>query len=76
VKKKKFALDQFLPASKLINQLMIDLIDEIKLVEELRRKLFQVDFLSTMSGEILVTLIYHRQLSDEWITLASQLREN
>ena len=29
---------------------------------ELRRKLFQVEFLSTLSGELLVTLIYHRPL--------------
>lgn len=32
----------------------------------LRRKLFQVEFLSTLAGDTLVTLIYHRPLDDAW----------
>jgi tRNA (uracil-5-)-methyltransferase len=32
----------------------------------LRRKLFQIEFLSTLSGELLITLIYHRPLDDAW----------
>ena len=32
----------------------------------LRHKLFQVEFLSTQSGEVLVTLIYHRSLNCDW----------
>lgn len=70
----KIRTDQFPWASKLINQMMIDLIFEIKLIKALRHKLFQVDFLSTLSGEILVTLIYHRQLDDEWISESRKLK--
>ncbi|MCV5655654.1 tRNA (uridine(54)-C5)-methyltransferase TrmA, partial [Escherichia coli] len=39
------------------------------------RKLFQVDFLSTLSGEILVSLLYHRQLDEEWIENAKALKQ-
>ncbi len=44
---------------------------------EMRRKLFQVEFLSTLSGALLITLIYHRPLGDAWhknaTTLAADL---
>ena len=40
---------------------------------ELRRKLFQVDFLSTLSNELLITLVYHRPLDDAWQNCATAL---
>ena len=43
---------------------------------ELRRKLFQVEFLSTLSGELLITLIYHRPLDDTWHAAAESLAES
>jgi tRNA (uracil-5-)-methyltransferase len=43
---------------------------------ELRRKLFQVEFLSTLSGELLITLIYHRPLDDTWQAEAQTLAES
>ncbi len=72
---KNIRTDQFLPASLLINQMMISLMNEIRPNHKLRHKLFQVDFLSTLSGEILVTLLYHRQLNTEWIDEARKLKE-
>ncbi len=42
---------------------------------KLRTKLFQVEFLSTLSGECLVTLIYHRKLDEEWVREANQLEQ-
>ena len=39
----------------------------------LRTKLFQVEFLSTLSGECLVTLIYHRKLDEAWVQEATQV---
>ena len=71
----KIRCDQFLPASLLINEMMKALMEELKPNIVLRHKLFQVDFLSTLSGEILVTLLYHRQLNDEWIKEAHLLKE-
>ncbi|MEC9144166.1 MAG: tRNA (uridine(54)-C5)-methyltransferase TrmA [Pseudomonadota bacterium] len=41
----------------------------------LRTKLFQVEFLSTLSGECLVTLIYHRKLDDAWAQEAIQVEK-
>jgi tRNA (uracil-5-)-methyltransferase len=66
---------EFPVASLLINQMMKALIEEVKFSHVLRFKLFQVDFLSTMSGEILVSLLYHRKLDDKWMTEASSLKD-
>lgn len=64
--KEKIRIDHFPPASKLIDEVMQDLLEELKPNETLRRKLFQIDYLSTLSGEILVSLLYHKQLDEEW----------
>ncbi|WP_133405281.1 tRNA (uridine(54)-C5)-methyltransferase TrmA [Parashewanella tropica] len=73
--KQKVRCDQFLPASSLINKLMPKLMEALKPNPALRHKLFQVDFLSTLSGEILVSLLYHRQLDSEWQQHIQQLKE-
>ncbi|PWI31840.1 tRNA (uridine(54)-C5)-methyltransferase TrmA [Vibrio albus] len=72
--RKKYRVDQFPAASKLINDLMPVLMEKMKHNDVLRRKLFQVDFLSTLSGEILVSLLYHRQLDDAWTEEAKSLK--
>ena len=36
-------------------------------------KLFGADFLSSSSGEIVVSLLYHRKLDDEWTQIATQM---
>ena len=74
--REKYRVDQFPVASELINQIMPKLVEELKACDSLRRKLFQVDFLSTLSGEILVSLLFHRQLDDEWKENAQTLKEN
>ena len=71
----KIRCEQFAPASALINDMMSALMNELRPNRALRHKLFQVDFLSTLSGEILVTLLYHRQLDNEWILEARKLKE-
>ncbi|MEP5765533.1 MAG: tRNA (uridine(54)-C5)-methyltransferase TrmA [Halieaceae bacterium] len=43
--------------------------------EVLRRKLFQVEFLSTLSGQLLVTLVYHRPLEQDWEDAARALEQ-
>ena len=73
--KQKYRVDTFLPASELINDVMPLLLEAIKPCEALRRKLFQVDFLSTLSGEILVSLLYHRQLDEAWKQAAIALKK-
>ena len=72
--KEKYRVDDFPVASTLINRAMKALLDEIKDKPSLRHRLFQVDFLSTLSGELLISLLYHRQLDEEWLTDAALLK--
>ncbi|MFT6529584.1 MAG: tRNA (uracil-5-)-methyltransferase [Psychrosphaera sp.] len=72
--KEKVRIDHFPPASLLITELMDDLLAELRPNEILRRKLFQIDYLSTLSGEVLVSLLYHKQLDDEWIAECKALK--
>ena len=44
--------------------------------EILHRRLYGVDFLATLSGDMLVTLIYHRKLDAEWEDAARNLAED
>lgn len=62
-------------ASEAIVQLMPRLLQEINQDTVLSHRLFQVEYLSTLSGEMLVTLIYHKKLDDEWIKHARNLKE-
>ncbi|NMH66143.1 tRNA (uridine(54)-C5)-methyltransferase TrmA [Shewanella salipaludis] len=71
----KVRCEQYLPASELINKMMLALMAELRPNPTLRHKLFQVDFLSTLSGEILVSLLYHRQLDDDWRAQANALKQ-
>lgn len=53
-------------ASQTIQDLMPKLMAALKANTTLRQRLFQVEFLSTLSGEMLVTLVYHRKLDEQW----------
>ncbi|WP_227369769.1 tRNA (uridine(54)-C5)-methyltransferase TrmA [Halomonas sp. M20] len=72
--KKIVRLDQYSVASQRINELMPQLIEALRDDPALRYKLFQVDFLTTLAGEALVTLIYHRALDDDWEQKARALQ--
>lgn len=65
--------DQFLAASSLINDLMPKLIEAVRDVPILRHKLFQVDFLTTTTGEALISLLYHKPIDEEWNAAAQLL---
>ncbi|MEM6582465.1 MAG: tRNA (uridine(54)-C5)-methyltransferase TrmA [Pseudomonadota bacterium] len=53
-------------ASARIQSLMPPLCDALRKNEVLRKKLFQVEFLSALTGQTLVTLVYHRPLQGDW----------
>ena len=72
--KEKYRVDDFPVASELINKAMKALLAEIKHVKALRFKLFQVDFLSTLSGELLISLLYHKPLDASWEVEALALK--
>lgn len=73
--KDRIRAEQFAPASTLINELMPILAAELKVSPILRYKLFQANFLSSLSGEIMVSLLYHKPLDDEWLTAIKALKE-
>lgn len=73
--KHKIRVDQFPPASELINDVMQKLIDLVKVNKTLRFKLFQIDFISTLSGQIVVSLLYHKQLDELWVEEVNKLKE-
>jgi len=74
VTKEKFRVDDFPVASLLINRAMKDLLTLIRDNKELRYKLFQVDFLSTLSGELLISMLYHKPLEPTWEKSARALK--
>lgn len=73
--KQKYRVDHFPVASTLINAAMTALLNEIKHLELLRNRLFQVDFLSTLSGELLISLLYHKPLDQAWQTAVTRLKQ-
>lgn len=72
--KARITLQQFPAASMLINQVMPLLRDYLRPRPVLRHKLFQVEFLSTLSGQLLLSLLYHRALDDAWVHEAERLK--
>ena len=60
--------------SEKINELMPKLLAEIEASETLRKKLFQVNFLTTVKGEAMISMLYHRRLTEEWELEAELMR--
>ncbi len=75
-KHKAILIDDFPIASRRINELMPQLKAAWQASEVLSFKLFQVEFLTTLSGDALITLAYHRPLDEAWQAEAEQLAAN
>lgn len=79
-KPKHIRLENFAPATEIINKTMVAIIPELKHNQLLRSRLFQINYLSSLTNEILVVLIYHKKLDDAWLeeakTLAEKLKIN
>ncbi len=72
-KKIPYIITEFLVGSKKINELMPLLLIEINKHDELKNKLFSAKFLTTLSGDTAVTLIYHKPIDENWRKAASDL---
>lgn len=74
--KEKVKIKQCPMASAAIDDLMPKLMAKITQTPVLRQRLFQIDFLSTLSGEMLITLIYRRAIEGDqaWLDAANQLK--
>ncbi|WP_114650200.1 tRNA (uridine(54)-C5)-methyltransferase TrmA [Pseudothauera hydrothermalis] len=71
--KQPILLDDFPPAAEPIARAMPRLREALDTNEELKRRIFQVEFLATLSGELMVSLIYHRELGPQWEAAAREL---
>lgn len=72
---KPYIIDDFTAGSPTIVKLMPALLAKLNANKDLKRRLFCVEFLTTQSGEALITLIYHRPLDDSWREPAAVLAE-
>ncbi|HQQ62360.1 MAG TPA: tRNA (uridine(54)-C5)-methyltransferase TrmA [Pseudomonadales bacterium] len=68
-------VDSFPVACERINTLMTVLRAALQSEPMLRRKLFQVEFLATTTGDAIISLIYHKPLDDIWQQRASVLQQ-
>lgn len=68
-------IDEFPIADQSINALMPKLLDALKADPALSKRLFEVHFLATLKGEILVSLVYRCPLDAAWETAAKALSE-
>lgn len=68
-------LDSFPIASKQINELMPRLKEAWQASTTLSNRLFQIEFLTTLKGDALVTLCYHRPLDEQWQQQAEKLAQ-
>lgn len=73
--KKVVRIDEFPIADKSINDLMPVLLNLLKQSEVLSKRLFEVHFLSTLKGEMLVSMIYRSALNEAWEAEAKQLAD-
>ncbi|ANF81690.1 tRNA (uridine(54)-C5)-methyltransferase TrmA [Acinetobacter sp. NCu2D-2] len=73
--KKVIRIDEFPVADKSINDLMPKLLTAFKADPILGSRLFEVHFLATLKGEMLVSLIYHRKLDETWEPAAKKLAD-
>ena len=58
-----------------IKNLMPKLLSELEKSMILSFRLFAIEFLVSSTSDMLVTLIYHKKLEDEWINLAKQIEQ-
>jgi tRNA (uracil-5-)-methyltransferase len=71
--KKPVPIDDFPAAAATICAAMPRLRERLRASGPLKRRLFQVEFLATLSGELMVSLVYHRPLDEEWEAAARAL---
>ncbi len=68
-----YIIEAFPAGSTTIEALMPPLLKQINQCDILRQRLFSVEFLTTLSGEAVITLLYHRPLDSIWETRATVL---
>ena len=62
--RKRIEIDEYPICSESIQNLMKDLLEELIKEDVLLNKLFQIEFQSSRSHEVMVSLIYHKKLDE------------
>ncbi|MGU9956841.1 MAG: tRNA (uridine(54)-C5)-methyltransferase TrmA [Arenicellales bacterium WSBS_2016_MAG_OTU3] len=73
--KRLHTIRDFPQASKRINELMISLHEAFNQSETLRQRLYTVEFLTSLSGQAVVSMIYHKPLDTTWEESAKVLAD-
>ncbi|MFW2421277.1 MAG: tRNA (uridine(54)-C5)-methyltransferase TrmA [Porticoccaceae bacterium] len=73
--KRPYTLTEFPIGYPLLRDLMSPLLAAINSEPLLSRKLFGVEFLTGLSGDALITLLYHRPLENDWEAVAKPLQQ-
>ena len=73
---KRIEIDKYPICSESIQELMKELLEMVNQEEVLYRKLFQIEFQSSRSKEIMVSLIYHKKLGPDWIEKVNLIKDN
>ncbi len=71
--RKAYIIESFPAGSSTIAALMPPLLEQTNQCDILRQRLFSVEFLTTLSGEAVITLLYHRPLDEVWEERAKAL---
>jgi len=61
--------------SRKLNELMAPLLEHLKTNAKLRKQLYEARFLTTLAGDALITLIYHKPVNEEWVAEAKKVAE-
>ena len=72
--KRPYIIHDFPIGSALINQLMPRILAAVNSSDTLSFKLFSMEYLTTTTDQALITLIYHRQLDEQWQRVATELQ--
>lgn len=75
-KRTPYEVTDFPIGSELINRLMKEMLEAVHQPENdiLMQRMFQMEFLTTLSGDALITMIYHKPLDEEWQAAAEKLQ--
>lgn len=75
--KKRYVIIEECPmVAEPIEKRMWKLLESINADRELSFRLFGIEFLSTTTDEVLVTMLYHRKLEEEWTQRARSLEDS
>lgn len=61
-------------AAKQINDLMPKVLEGVHANKILKERLFQVNYITTLAGDTLITLLYHKKLDEAWQEAARALK--